>query len=209
MLLAIQSSAREVPMLRIMIDNWWLLAFRAIFALLVAAAVFFVDGANLPLLLRAFAHASTVVLFGLLAFGAGVFTLGAALRRSSRGHDRGLLLADGIGTSVAGAIAVAIPSLTLLHLAWIIGCWAVFVGICQILMAHKIRRHLHDEWSLVLAGVVSLGFGVFMLFGRVIDDHTVLVWLGSYALFSAFAMSGLSYRLWQAGTAQRLSIPPF
>jgi uncharacterized membrane protein HdeD (DUF308 family) len=130
MLLAIQSSAREVPMLRIMIDNWWLLAFRAIFALLFAAAVFFVDGANLPLLLRAFAHASTVVLFGLLAFGAGVFTLGAALRRSSRGHDRGLLLADGIGTSVAGAIAVAIPSLTLLHLAWIIGCWAVFVGIC-------------------------------------------------------------------------------
>jgi uncharacterized membrane protein HdeD (DUF308 family) len=186
-------------MLRIMIDNWWLLAFRAIFALLFAGAVFFVDGANLPLLLRAFAHASTVVLFGLLAFGAGVFTLGAALRRSSRGHDRGLLLTDGLGTCAAGAIAVMIPSLTLVHLVWIIGYWAVFVGICQMLMAHKIHRHLRDEWFLVLAGTGSLGFGAFLLLGWTVDDHTVLVWLGSYALFSAITMSGLAYRLWYAG----------
>ena len=196
-------------MLRIMIDNWWLLALRAIFALLFAGAVFFVDGANLPLLLRVFAHASTVVLFGLLAFGTGVFTLGGALRRSSRGHDRGLLLTDGLGTCAAGAIAVAIPSLTLVHLAWVIGYWAVFVGVCQMLMAHKIRRHLHDEWFLVLAGVVSLGFGVFMLLGRVVDDHTVLVWLGSYALFSAITMSGLAYRLWQIGTTAVPHHAPF
>jgi hypothetical protein len=29
-------------------------------------------------------------------------------------------------------------------------------------------------------------------------------WLGSYALFSAITMFGLAYRLWQAGTVQRL-----
>ena len=36
-------------MLRTMIDNWWLFACRAIFALLFAGEVFFVEGANLPL----------------------------------------------------------------------------------------------------------------------------------------------------------------
>jgi hypothetical protein len=61
-------------MLRIMINNWWLFACRAVFALLFSLYVLFIQAANLPLLLRAFAHASAVVLFGFLAFGAGVFT---------------------------------------------------------------------------------------------------------------------------------------
>lgn len=59
-------------MLRILIDHWWLLACRAAFAWLFTVYVWFVQGAKLPLLLRAFAHASTVVLFGFLAFGAGI-----------------------------------------------------------------------------------------------------------------------------------------
>ena len=192
-------------MLRIMIDNWWLFACRAIFALLFAGEVFFVEGANLPVLLRAFAHASTVLLFGILAFGAGAFTLGAGLRRSSRGHDRGLLLIDGVGACVAGVIVVVVPSLTLLHLVLIIGYWAVFVGMCQIVMALKLRRHFYDEWFLVLAGTGSLGFGAFLLLGGAIDENTVLVWLGSYAFFSAMTMSLLAYRLWQAGSLQHAS----
>jgi hypothetical protein len=192
-------------MLRTMIDNWWLFACRAIFALLFAGAVFFVDGANLPLLLRAFAHASTVVLFGLLAFAAGVVTLCAGLRRSGREHGRGLLLMDGVGACAAGVVVVLVPSLTLLRLVLIIGCWAVFVGTCQMLMALKIRRHFHDEWFLLLAGTGSLGFGAFLLLGGVIDEHMVLVWLGSYAFFSAMTMSGLAYRLWHAGSLQHAS----
>ena len=192
-------------MLRIMIDNWWLFACRAIFALLFAGEVFFVEGANLPLLLRAFAHASTVALFGLLAFGAGAFTLGAGLRRSSHGHDRGLLVVDGVGACAAGVLVVVVPSLTLLHLVLIIGYWAVFVGISQILMALKIRRHFYDEWFLVLAGTGSLGFGGFLLLGWGIDEHTVLVWLGSYALFSSMTMSVLAYRLRLAGSLHHVS----
>ncbi|HEY5027571.1 MAG TPA: DUF308 domain-containing protein, partial [Candidatus Angelobacter sp.] len=135
-------------MLRIMIDNWWLFACRAIFAVIFSFYVLFIQGANLPLLLRAFAHASAVVLFGFLAFGVGAFTLGAALKRSSSGHDRGLLLTDGLAACAAGAVVVMVPSLTLVHLVRIIGFWAMFIGICEMLMVHKIRRHLPDEWFL-------------------------------------------------------------
>ncbi|HKD80017.1 MAG TPA: DUF308 domain-containing protein [Candidatus Angelobacter sp.] len=191
-------------MLRIMIHNWWLFACRSAFALMFAAYIWFVEGAKLPLLLRAFAQASTVELFGLLAFGAGLFTLAAALRPSSRGHDRGLLLLDGLGTCTAGVVVVVVPGLLLAHLIWIIVIWALFIGVCEMLMARTIRRHLRDEWFLATAGAGSVLFGSFLLPGWITDDHILLVWLASYALFSALAMAGLAYRLWKASTVPQL-----
>ncbi len=191
-------------MLRIMINNWWLFACRAAFALLFAAYIWFVAGAKLPPMLRAFAQASTVELFGLLAFGAGVFTLVAALRGSSRGHDRGLLLLDGLGACAAGVVVVIVPSLLLAGLVWIIAFWALLIGVCEILMAQKIRRHLHDEWFLAAAGCGSVIFGSVLLPGWVKDDRILLVWLGGYALFSAIAMAGLAYRLRKASTLPHL-----
>jgi len=187
-------------MLRILIDNWWLLAYRAVFAWLFTAYVWFVQGAKLPFLLGAFANASVVVLFGFLAFGAGIFTLAAALRPSGRGNDSRLLLIDGIGACVAGVIVVVVPTLTLTQLARIIAFWAFFVAICEILMARSIRRHLPDEWFLATAGAGSVVFGAFLLQDREFSDSFLLTWLGSYALFSALTMSGLAFRLWRART---------
>ena len=191
-------------MLRVMINNWWLFACRATFALVFAAYIWFIEGARLPLLLRAFAHASTVALFGLLAFGAGIFTLAAAVRPSSRGHDRGLLLLDGLGACSAGVIVVVVPSLLLTQLVWIIVFWALLIGVCEILMARKIRRHLRDEWFLAAAGCGSVIFGSILLPGWIKDEHILLVWLASYAIFSAIAMAGLAYRLWKASTLPQL-----
>ena len=187
-------------MLRILIDNWWLLACRAAFAWLFAIYVWFIQGAKLPLLLRVFAHASTVVLFGFLAFGAGIFTRAAALRPSSRGHDRRLLLIDGVGVCFAGVIVAVVPTLTLTSLARIIAFWAFFVAICEVLMARTIRRHLPDEWFLAVAGAGSLVFGAVLLQNRAFSDSFLLAWLGSYELFSALTMSGLAFRLWRART---------
>jgi uncharacterized membrane protein HdeD (DUF308 family) len=183
-----------------MLSNWWLFACRAVFAFVFAMYVFFIEGANLPFLLSAFAHASAVALFGILAFGAGIFTLAAALRPANRGHHRGLLLVDGLGACAAGAIVVLLPSFTLVHLVQVIGFWAAFVGLCEIFMAHTIRDHLPDEWFLVIAGVGSFALGIFLLLRSSADDQTVLAWLGSYALFSAICMSGVAYRLWLAQT---------
>ena len=191
-------------MLRIMINNWWLFACRAGFALAFAAYIWFVEGARLPLLLRAFAQASTVVLFGLLAFSAGIFTLAAALRRSSRGHDRRLLMLDGLGACAVGSVVIAVPGLLMAHLIWIVVCWALFIGICEILMARTIRRHLRDEWFLVVAGVGSVLFGSVLLPGWIKGDHKLLVWLAAYALFSSITMAGFAFALWKASTLPQL-----
>lgn len=195
-------------MLRIMINNWWLFACRAGFALVFATYIWFVEGARLPLVLRAFAQASTVVLFGLLAFSAGVFTLAAALRQSSRGHDRGLLLLTGLATCAIGAIVMAVPGLLMAHLVWVIVFWALFIGTCELLMARKIRRHLRDEWFLIASGLGSLLFGAILLPGWAKDDHTLLVWLAAYALFNSITMAGLAYALWKASAQPHLVAVP-
>src|SRR5262245_8609644 len=191
-------------MLRIMIRNWWLFACRAAFALMFATYIWFIEGSKLPLLLRAFAHASTVVLFGLFAFGAGIFTLVAALRRASRDHGRGLLLLDGLGACAIGVLAVAIPSLLVPQLVWIIVAWSLFIGVCEILIAQKIRHHLRDEYFLAAAGCGSLIFGCILLPGWITDEHFLLIWLSAYSFFNAITMAGFSYRLWKASNVPHL-----
>jgi len=192
--------------LRVFINNWWLFACRAGLALVFATYVWLVAGAEFPLFLRAFAHASTVVLFGVLSLGAGIVTLTAALRPSSQDHGLGLLLLDGLFTCVAGAVVIMVPRLLLPHLVKIIGFWAVFIGIFEILMARNIRRHLRDEWFLAGAGIGSVVFGSFMLQGWAINDRVLLASLGWYALFSAAAMSGLAYRLWSMHSLQHRDV---
>src|ERR1700760_1659866 len=127
-------------MLRTLIHNWWLFACRAALALTFAAYLWFIEGAKLPPLMLAFANASIVALFGILAFGAGLLTFAAILRPSNKGHHRGLLLVDGIGSCGAAVIVVLTPSLALGHLITIIAVWASFAGLCQLLLAFDLER---------------------------------------------------------------------
>ncbi len=182
-------------MLRILVHNWWLLILRGAFALAFGLFVFSAQTLGLTWLLRAVALASVVEFFGLFVFCAGIFTITAAIRSFGKEREWWLLLADGIGACAAGVFALAVPDLTFLALARLIGVWALFVGGCELLMARKLRRHVPDEWFLALAAAGSLAFGFYLFLGRALDLHRLFVWLGSYALFSASAMLALGLRL--------------
>src|SRR5258708_1325472 len=138
-------------MLRILVHNWWLLILRGAFALAFAIFIFFAQTIRLTWLLHAVAMVSVVEFFGLFAFSAGIFTMVAALRSFGKESEWWLLLVDGIGACSAGVVAITLPDLTFLALAHLIGASALFVGVCELLMAHKLRRHAPDEWFLALA----------------------------------------------------------
>jgi uncharacterized membrane protein HdeD (DUF308 family) len=182
-------------MMRLFVDNWWLLILRGIFALAFGMFVFSAQTLELSWLLRALALASMVELFGLFAFCAGIFTIVAAARGLGKERDWWLLLLDGVGACIAGVTAMIFPGLTFLALVRIIGVWALFVGVCELFMARKLRRHLPDEWFLVSAACGSLAFGAF-LFGQWISQiHQLFLWLAFYAVFSGCAMLALGLRL--------------
>ncbi|HLY98341.1 MAG TPA: DUF308 domain-containing protein [Candidatus Angelobacter sp.] len=191
-------------MLRILIQNWWLLALRGVFALLFAIFIFSVQSLAVGWLLHALVLTSVVESFGLLAIGAGFFTIIAALRGLPRERGWLLLLLDGIGGCVAGVLAIVIPGLTFIWLVRLIMIWALVVGVWELLMAQKLRRHLPDEWFLVLAAGGSMAFGVYLFFGELHLEHQLFMWLGCYSFYSACTMLGLAFRLYKLrGQAHR------
>lgn len=182
-------------MFRVLIHNWWVLALRGVFALLFAIYVFSVQSVRLISLLRAVVLTSVVELFGLFACVGGILTIFAAIRGFNKDQEWWLLLLDGAGAFAAGAAVVLLPSVTTITLVKLIGVWAVFVGACELLIAHRLRRHVPDEWFLALAAAGSILFGLYMFLILAPEVHSVFLWLGGYALFSAITMLGLALRL--------------
>jgi uncharacterized membrane protein HdeD (DUF308 family) len=183
-------------MLRVLVHNWWLLLLRGILALVFAIYVFFAQTASPGMLLRAIALASVVEFFGLFALCAGLVTIVAALRSLGKEREWWLLLIDGLGACIACGVAIAVPDLTFVHLVRLIALWALFLGIAELLMARKLRRHVPDEWFLALAAIGSLAFGLYLLVGWHLQLY-LLTWLGTYALFSAGTMLALGMRLYK------------
>jgi uncharacterized membrane protein HdeD (DUF308 family) len=181
-------------MLRVLVNNWWLLALRGIFALAFAALAFPVRPLAGSFLARPIVHAWLVVAFGLLALAAGVCTAAAGLRGAALDRSR-LLLWDGIAVGFAGVVILFSPRLDLTWLARLVAGWAVVVGILELLLARTLRRHLPDEWSLAVAGAVSIIFGAYFFFQRLDDAVGMLNWLAFYVGFSAVTILVLAFRL--------------
>lgn len=181
-------------MLRIFIENWWLLALRGIFALAFAVLAFSVRPLAGSFVMRPIVHAGLVAAFGLLAVAAGLCTAAAALRGAAMHRSR-LLLADGIVVALAGIVILISPRLDLTWLGRMVAGWALVVGILELLLARSLRRHLPDEWSLAVAGAVSVIFGAYFFFRRGEEAAEMLVWLGFYVAFSAVTILAFAFRL--------------
>jgi uncharacterized membrane protein HdeD (DUF308 family) len=192
-------------MFRVLIHNWWVLMLRGIFALLLAIYVFFVQSVRVITLLRAVVLTSVVELFGLFACVVGILTIFAAIRGFSKDQDWWLLLIDGAGAFAVGVAVVLLPAVTILTLLKFIGFWAFFVGICELLIADRLRRHVPDEWFLALAAMGSVLFGTYMFLMWRPEVQRVFLWLGFYALFSAVTMLALAFRLRKLGAIAHLS----
>jgi len=181
-------------MMRVLINNWWLLALRGVFALLFAILAFSLQTVMGMWLISAIALAGLVVFFGLLALSAGLCTIVAAIRCA--GHNKSfLLLWDGIIICVAGAASILAPRLDLIWLVYGIAVWALVAGVLELLQAQKLRRHIPDEWFLALTGAGSLCLGAYLLISRPTEAILMLRWLGIYAGFSAITILGLAFRL--------------
>ncbi|HSK43999.1 MAG TPA: hypothetical protein VLA83_08950, partial [Candidatus Binatia bacterium] len=80
-------------MIRILIQNWWLLFLRGVLAIAFAIFIFvFLPFLPAPFL-RQFAFAGLAAIFALFAFATGVLTIAAAVRGAGKGSSSWLMLA--------------------------------------------------------------------------------------------------------------------
>jgi len=169
-----------------LLRNWWAVALRGALAVLFGILLLAQPAISLVFL---------VVVWGAWAFVDGIFSLISAVR-AAKGHERwGALALVGVTGILAGVIAWVMPGLTAVALVFLIGAWAVIVGVLQIVAAVQLRKVIRGEFWLGLSGALSILFGI-LVFANPAAGALAVVWLiGLYAILFGITLLALGFRL--------------
>jgi uncharacterized membrane protein HdeD (DUF308 family) len=170
-------------MLHMLARNWWAVALRGIVGVLFGMLTIFIPGVTLVTL---------VLLFGAYALMDGIFNVIAAFRSVS--HHWAFLIEGLIGI-VAGVVTFAWPAMTAIILLYLIAFWAILTGVFEIAAGVRLRSAIANEWALILMGVLSLLFGIFIAFAPGAGALAIVLWIGVYALIFGIFLLVLAFRL--------------
>ncbi|SEG75887.1 HdeD family acid-resistance protein [Bosea lathyri] len=181
-----ENAPRQIyPLLSALSGHWWLVLLRGIAAIIFGVLAFVWPGASLLAL---------VMLYGCYALADGVLALVAAISGGAPALRWWLALIGVLGIA-AGAIAFLWPGQVALFLVLLIGAWSICHGILEIIGAIALRKQIDHEWMLLLAGALSVLFGIAVLAWPA-SGALALIWLiGSYALLFGVLLVGLAFRL--------------
>lgn len=165
--------------------NWWLLALRGLFAVLFGILAFAWPGITLFAL---------VWLFGVYALLNGILSFILAWN-APKGSPHTSLILGGILGIAAGLVTFIMPGITAVVLLIIIAAWAIATGVMEIVAAIRLRKVINNEWAWVLAGILSVGFGVLLLLQPAAGAIVLIWWIGSFALVFGILLIILAFRL--------------
>ena len=172
--------------MHVLARNWWALALRGLFAVLFGLVALALPGIALGAL---------VLLFGAYALVDGVFAIIAAVRAAETHARWGSLAIEGIAGIIAGIVAFAVPGLTAIVLLYVIAFWAIVTGVFELTTAIRLRKEIKGEWTLALAGVASVVFGILLLLFPGAGALAVVWLIGAYALIFGGLLLVLAFRL--------------
>jgi uncharacterized membrane protein HdeD (DUF308 family) len=133
-----------------------------------------------------------ILLFGAYALADGIFNIIAFFRVAS--HHWALLIEGLIGI-IAGILTFVWPAITALALLYVIAFWAIFTGIFEIIAGIRLRKVITNEWLLLLMGILSVLFGLFVLIAPGVGALAIVLWIGAYALVFGIFLLALAFRL--------------
>jgi uncharacterized membrane protein HdeD (DUF308 family) len=182
------SSAPQLPggpLLAALSRYWWLVLLRGLFAILFGVLAFIWPGITLL----------TLVLFwGAFMLVDGVLALANAIMGGNMG-SRWWLALVGIAGIAAGILTFIWPGATVIVLLLFIAAWSIVLGIFQIIGAIRLRAEIDNEWWLVLSGVLSVLFGLVLVFAPMAGVLALIWVLGAYAILFGIMLVMLSFRL--------------
>ncbi len=173
-------------MTTILARNWWVLAIRGGVAILFGIGAFLWPGLTLTVL---------VLMFGAYALVDGVFAIFAGFAARKETERWWMMILVGISGIVIGILTLMSPGITALVLLYFIAAWALVSGIFEIAAAIRLRKEIEGEWLLVLAGILSVIFGLLLLIMPGAGALAVAWMIGSYALLFGILRLVLAFRL--------------
>jgi uncharacterized membrane protein HdeD (DUF308 family) len=105
------------------------------------------------------------------------------------------MLLRGILSIAASVIAMTYPAMTALALLFLIAGWAIATGIVEISAAIRLRKVITGEWLMVVAGLLSIVFGVALAAYPGPGILTVVSLIGTFAVIFGGLLIGLGFSL--------------
>lgn len=179
--------ATSPSLLRALGKRWWLFLLRGIVG--IAFGI-------LALLWPGMALLTLALVWGAYALVDGAFALAASLSGMRSGDTpRWWLALTGLAGIAAGLLTIIWPGITVQVLLLLIAAWAIVTGAMEAAGAIALRKEIEGELFLILAGLVSIGFGVAILAWPV-AGAIGLVWLIAWlAILGGAAYVALALRL--------------
>jgi uncharacterized membrane protein HdeD (DUF308 family) len=167
-------------------SKWWAIVLRGVAAVLFGLLAFSRPGITLGAL---------IVLFAAYALVDGILAIAAAINRTDLTGHWGYMLLRGILSIAASVIAMTYPAMTALALLFLIAGWAIATGIVEISAAIRLRKVISGEWLMVVAGLLSIVFGVALAAYPGPGILTVVTLIGTFAVIFGGLLIGLGFSL--------------
>jgi uncharacterized membrane protein HdeD (DUF308 family) len=136
-----------------------------------------------------------VWLFGIYVFMDGILGAWLAIQGRKEIEDWWVFLLWGLAGIVIGVLAFAKPDLTALALLFYIAVWAIATGVLEIVAAVRLRKVISGEWWLILAGLLSVAFGVWLVAQPNQGALAVLYAIGIYAVVFGVLLVILAFKV--------------
>jgi len=180
------SSAGQATLLHVVARNWWALLIRGIAAVIFGILAWVWPGAT---------WYAIAILFGAYALVDGIFALVAAVRAAEAHLRWWPLLLEGIVGIVIAGVTFYDVRITLFALYWTIAAWAFLTGILEIVAAIQLRKHLANEFWLILGGIASIVFAFLMIYFPIAGFLAIIWLIAAYAIVFGILMIAFSLRL--------------
>jgi uncharacterized membrane protein HdeD (DUF308 family) len=169
----------------ILSERWSLLLLRGLAAIAFGLLTWFRPAISLTAL---------VLLFGAYALVDGILATWTAIEgRKEKEYWWVMLLGGLVGIGV-GLLTFFAPGLTAIGLLFYIATWAIAHGVLEIAVAIRVRKEVHGEWRLIVAGIVSVFFGVLLMARPGAGALTALWLIGTYAVAFGILMVMLAFK---------------
>ncbi|MGO4409482.1 MULTISPECIES: HdeD family acid-resistance protein [unclassified Brevundimonas] len=165
--------------------SWWLLLLRGIAAVVFGVLTF--AWPQISLL-------SLIIVYGAYALVDGVLAIVAAIWGGGLA-PRWWLALSGVAGVAAGVLAFVWPGLTALVLIYLIGFWSIMRGVLEIVGAVHLRKEIANEWTLAAAGILSILFGLILVFAPGPGALGLLWLIAAWAILFGGLMIFVAFRV--------------
>lgn len=165
--------------------HWWLFLIRGLLGLALGVFALVYPGATL---------AAVVFVIGAYLIIDGIIAVAKSIQVLRSDKQWWVLLLEGILGIVVGVAIFVYPGISVLTLAYLVGYWAILSGILAIAAALRLRAHVSGEWLYILFGIVSLVFGLVVLFSPGTGLVYIVLMTSIYGFVIGVTMIALAFR---------------